>query len=101
LQVLLVAGLIRAQDEKGQTIDPKDLERKSIGKTMFKVESATVTAPPSASRFARLLQKVGLTAKQGEELAYVPQFLVNARKTWPTAPVATPHGRRARTRIAG
>jgi hypothetical protein len=78
LQVLLVAGLIRAQDEKGQTIDPKDLERKSIGKTMFKVESATVTTAQRI-QIRKLLQKVSLTAKQGEELAFVPQFLVNAQ----------------------
>jgi hypothetical protein len=80
LQVLLVAGLIRAQDEKGQTIDPKELERKTIGKTMFKVESATVTAAQRI-QIRKLLQKVGLTnAKQGEELSYVPQFLVSAQE---------------------
>ena len=78
LQVLLVAGLIRAQDEKGQTIDPKDLERKVIGRTMFKVESATVSAAQRI-QIRKVLQKVGLTAKQGEELAYVPQFLVSAQ----------------------
>lgn len=79
LQVLLVAGLVRAQDEKGQTIDPKDLERKVIGKTMFKVESATVSAAQRI-QVRKVLQKVGLTAKQGEELAYVPQFLVSAQE---------------------
>lgn len=79
LQVLLVAGLIRAQDEKGQTIDPKDMERKVIGKTMFKVESATVSAAQRI-QIRKVLQKVGLSAKQGEELAYVPQFLVSAQE---------------------
>jgi hypothetical protein len=79
LQVLLVAGLIRAQDDKGQTIDPKDLERKVIGKTMFKVESATVSAAQRI-QIRKVLQKVGLTAKQGEELAYVPQFLVSTQE---------------------
>ena len=74
LQVLLVAGLIRAQDERGQTINPQELERKTIGKVTFKVESATVT---SAQRIQirKLLQKVGLSAKPGEELAHIPQFL--------------------------
>lgn len=79
LQVLLVAGLIRAQDEKGQTIDPKDLERKVIGKSMFKVESATVSAAQRI-QVRKVLQKVGLTAKQGEELAYVPHFLISAQE---------------------
>lgn len=78
LQVLLIAGLIRAQDERGQTIDPKDLERKSIGKTMFKVESATVSTAQRI-QIRKLLQKVGLTAKQGEELIFIPQFLVSAQ----------------------
>lgn len=78
LQVLLVAGLIRAQDERGQTIEPKDLERKTIGKTTFKVESATVTTAQRI-QIRKLLQKVGLTAKQGEELAFVPQFLDRAK----------------------
>ena len=78
LQVLLVAGLIRAQDERGQVIDPKDLERKSVGKTMLKVESTTVT---TAQRIQirkvqqKVLQKIGITVTQGEELAHVPQFL--------------------------
>ncbi|MDD3545423.1 MAG: BREX system P-loop protein BrxC, partial [Kiritimatiellae bacterium] len=70
LQVLLVAGLIRAQDERGQTLDPKELERKTIGKVMFKVESATVTTAQRI-QIRKLLQKVGLSAKQGEELAYI------------------------------
>ncbi|WP_020505452.1 BREX system P-loop protein BrxC [Lamprocystis purpurea] len=74
LQVLLLAGLLRAQDEKGQVIDPKDLERKSIGKVMFKVESAIVTTAQRI-QIRKLLQKVGISAKQGEELASVPQFL--------------------------
>ena len=67
-----------AQDDKGQTIDPKDLERKVIGKTMLKVESATVSAAQRI-QIRKVLQKVGLTAKQGEELAHVPQFLVSAQ----------------------
>lgn len=78
VQVLLVAGLIRAHGEKGQTIDPKDLERRDIGKTLFKVESATVSVGQRI-QIRKVLQKVGLTANQGEELALLPQFLVSAR----------------------
>ena len=74
LQVLLVAGLVRAQDDRGQTVDPKELERKSIGKIMFKVESATVTTAQRI-QIRKLLQKVGLISKQGEELTHVPAFL--------------------------
>ncbi|MFH2112873.1 MAG: BREX system P-loop protein BrxC [Spirochaetota bacterium] len=75
LQVLLVAGLIRAQDERGQTLDPKELERKSIGKVMFKVESTTITTAQRI-QIRKLLQKAGVSAKQGEELTSVPQFLL-------------------------
>jgi hypothetical protein len=46
---------------------------------MFKVESATVSAAQRI-QIRKVLQKVGLTAKQGEELAYVPQFLVSAQE---------------------
>lgn len=74
LQVLLIAGLIRALDERGQTLDPKDLERKSIGKTLFKVESTSITTVQRI-QIRKVLQKMGLIAKQGEELTYVPQFL--------------------------
>jgi hypothetical protein len=74
LQVLLVAGLVRAQDEHGKTVDPRELERKSIGKGIFKVESTTVTTAQRI-QIRKLLQKVGLVAKQGEESSHVPQFL--------------------------
>ncbi|MCC4767324.1 BREX system P-loop protein BrxC [Methanosarcina sp. DH1] len=74
LQVLLVAGLIRAQDEHRQSIDPKELERKAIGKVMFKVESSTVTTPQRL-QVRKLLQKLGCQFKQGEELAVIPEFL--------------------------
>lgn len=62
---------------------------------MFKVESATVTTAQRI-QIRKLLQKVGLTAKQGEELAL-------CRSSWSmfknptTVPVAMPHGRRVQT----
>ncbi len=74
LQVLLVAGLIRAQDERGQTVDPKELERKAIGKAMFKVEAATVSAAQRI-QIRKVLQKMGLNVKSGEELFGIPAFL--------------------------
>lgn len=74
LQVLQVAGLISAKDERGQTIDPKELERKSIGKVLFKVESTTITTGQRI-QIRKLFQNVGLSAKQGEELNYAPSFI--------------------------
>ncbi|MCH8474945.1 MAG: BREX system P-loop protein BrxC [Opitutales bacterium] len=75
LQVLLNSGHIRAQNDHGQPLDPKDLERKAIGKTTFKVESATVSAPQRI-QIRKVMQKVGMSnIKQGEELIKVPEFL--------------------------
>jgi hypothetical protein len=74
LQVLLVAGLIHAHDERGQIIDPKELERRNIGAALFKVESATVSTAQRI-QIRKLLQKLGVSAKQGEELAAVQPFL--------------------------
>ena len=74
LHVLLVAGLIRAHDEQGKIIDFLDLERKNIGKSMFKVESATVTTIQRV-QIRKVLQKIGLSVKGGEELAQMPKFI--------------------------
>lgn len=74
LQVLLIAGLIRAQDDRGRSVDPKELERKAIGKAAFKVESATVSTSQRI-QIRKVLQRIGVQAKQGEELAAVPEFL--------------------------
>lgn len=74
LQVLLVDGIIRGHDERGKSIDFKELERKAIGKATFKVESDIV---PTEYRIQirKLLQKAGIAAKHGEELPAVQQFL--------------------------
>jgi len=74
LQVLQVAGLVRAQNEKGKSIDPKDLVRKFIGKTFFKIESTTISTVQRI-QIRKLLQKMKLSVKQGEELSGVAVFL--------------------------
>ena len=74
LQVLLTAGLIRAQDPRGQVLDPRGLERKAVGQTMFKVEATPITAAQGI-QIRKLLQKAGFTAKQGEERGSVQGFL--------------------------
>lgn len=73
LQTLLVAGLIQARHDR-QGIDPRELERKAIGKTNFKVESTTISTAQRI-QIRKLLQKLGINAKQGEESAYVQAFL--------------------------
>ena len=98
LQVLLVAGLIRAQDDRGQAIEPSALERKSIGKTLFKVESATVTTLQRI-QIRKLLQKVALSAKQGEELAHIPTFLKKVNELADTAGGEAPKPERPDTQF--
>jgi len=98
LQVLLVAGLIRAQDDRGQAIEPSALERKSIGKTLFKVESATVTTLQRI-QIRKLLQKVALSAKQGEELAHIPTFLKKVNELADSAGGEAPKPERPDTRF--
>jgi hypothetical protein len=74
LQVLLVAGLVRGHDERGQTVDPKELDRKAVGKLTFKIESATVSASQRI-KIRMVLQKMGCQCKQGDELSKVPELL--------------------------
>lgn len=73
-QVLLVAGLLLAQNERGQNVPPLELDRRSIGKTMFKIESATVSTAQKI-QIRRLFQKVGIPTKPDEELSNVPLFI--------------------------
>lgn len=74
LQVLMIAGLVRAQDDRGQLCEPKQLERKAIGKLTFKVESATVTAGQRI-QIRKLYQQAGIQCKTGEELSVIPSFI--------------------------
>lgn len=74
LQTLLVAGLIRAQDSQGKPIDPRDLERKAISKTQFRVEATTITTKQRID-IRKVFQALGISAKAGEELSAVPPFL--------------------------
>lgn len=74
LQTLLVAGLIRAESEAGQIVEPKNLERKLISKTFFRVESVTVTAHQRI-QIRKLFLKLGVNAKSGDELSAAPEFI--------------------------
>ncbi len=75
LQVLLISGAVRAVDVHGHLIAPTDLERKSIGKMHFKVESTTVSAAQRL-QIRKLYQKTGLTSSKPEEdLSAAPRFV--------------------------
>lgn len=75
LLVLLQSGLLRALDERRQTIELKSLDRAAIGKTEFKVEATTVTLDQRL-QLRKLFQMLGGSATPNEELAFVPQFLM-------------------------
>lgn len=74
LQVLLVAGLILARDEQGRLADPRELERKAVGKMAFRVESATITTSQRVM-IRKLMLKAGVSAKPGEESDHAEEFL--------------------------
>lgn len=74
LQVLLVAGLARAQDEMGRIIRPTDLERKAIGKATYRVESAVVTAEQKI-KIRSLLLNAGIRAETKDLPVAVPSYL--------------------------
>jgi len=74
LQVLLVAGLLRAQDERGRPIEPRELDRRQIGKVTFKLEAATVSTPQRI-QIRKLMQMLDVHVNNNEELRAVPAFL--------------------------
>ena len=74
LLVLLLSGLLRGRDESGKLADPKELERKNIGKALFSVESTTVTAE-QRTRIRKLFQRMGMHVKDKEESFSLPLLL--------------------------
>ncbi|MFC2134712.1 BREX system P-loop protein BrxC, partial [Bacteroidota bacterium] len=74
LLVLLVAGVLRAQDERGRQVEPQQLERRQISKTTFKVESTTVSTKQRIE-IRKLFPKVDIPATSGEEGAQADAFL--------------------------
>lgn len=74
LLALLVGGQIRAADDHGKAMDPRELERKAIGKLMFKIEATTITTPQRI-QIRKVMQKIGCAAKPGEEHMMAPAFM--------------------------
>jgi hypothetical protein len=84
LQVLLVGGLMIVQDEYGAVIPPKQLERKAIGKSIFKVETQTVSIAQRID-IRNLYLKLSVNAKPGEELGSSAAFLYRLKELAATA----------------
>ena len=70
LQVLLVAGQIRAADNTA----PQELDRRAIGKTDFRIEATTLSAVERI-KIRKVMQKLGVHPKSGEESAKAPEFV--------------------------
>ena len=66
--------MLNARDDKGTIINPGDIDRKTIGKCLFKVESATVTTAQRI-QIRKVFQQVGVSANSGEELSSVNNFI--------------------------
>ncbi|MBF9018897.1 MULTISPECIES: BREX system P-loop protein BrxC [unclassified Oceanispirochaeta] len=60
LYILLVAGILRVEDDKHNAITSKELERKALGKCSFYLEKATVTAPQKI-KIKKLFQKINIS----------------------------------------
>lgn len=75
LQVLLVCGALRATDEMGRAVNPTALERKAIGRTVFRIEAVTLTAKQFIE-LRSLLQHAGLkVASNADVSASVPTYI--------------------------
>jgi hypothetical protein len=81
LLALLAAGAVKALDEHKKQVMGTDLERKAIGKSIFKVESTTITAPQRL-QIRKLYQKLGISSvKPEDDLASAPMFLSRLSET--------------------
>jgi len=74
LQALLVANLVRATDDMGRPVEPTALERKAIGRTLFKVESTIITVPQRLE-LRKLFTLAGVAVKAGEESAAAARYV--------------------------
>lgn len=79
LQILLTAGSLYAQNERGVRIEPKDLARRDIGKSIIKIES-TIISTPQRLQIRGLYQKIGIQCNPNEELNMVDSLIQKMHK---------------------
>lgn len=73
LQVLLVAGLIRGTDPRGHAIEPQRLDRRDIGKSVFRPEATTISTAQRVE-VRKLLQLAAIPVDPGKEAAALTEF---------------------------
>ena len=74
LVVLLVAGNLKALDERNQSIELGKLERKAIGKVVFKSETVVLSAEQRL-KLRKVYQKLGISCPSGKELEHSDDFI--------------------------
>jgi hypothetical protein len=74
IQVLLVNGIIKAQNEHLKFVEARQLERRDISKTTFKIEAITITASQRI-KIRQSLTNAGVNFKPNEESAAIPGFV--------------------------
>jgi hypothetical protein len=75
IAVLIVAGIIKALDERNQIIEIAKLERKAIGRTTLKSETVVISNAQRI-RIRRLYQKLGISCPSGDEYNSSGDFIV-------------------------
>ena len=100
LQVLLIATLVRAEDDHKKVLDPKELERKALGKVIFKIESTVITVPQRIA-IRKLFQKEPLRIRvsPNDELTHVEKFVQKMSELADSAGGEEPKPVRPDTRI--
>ncbi len=74
LVVLLVAGIIKALDERNQVIELAKLERKNIGKAVIKIENVVLSVN-QLMKIRRLYQSLGINCNSGDEYDASSDFI--------------------------
>ncbi len=75
IAVLIVAGIIKALDERNQIIEIAKLERKAIGRVTLKSETVVISNAHRIS-IRRLYQKLGITCPSGDEYNSSGDFIL-------------------------
>jgi hypothetical protein len=74
LQILLTSGSLYAQNDKGVRVDPKELVRRDIGRTIIKIERIIITTAQRLE-IRVLYQKMELHCKPNDEINVVPHLI--------------------------
>jgi len=74
IQVLLVNGIIKAQNEQLKQVEARQLERRDIPRATFKIEAITITAGQRI-KIRQPLTNAGISFKPNEESAAIPDFI--------------------------